>query len=144
MTVGGDFYLNGGYYCIVTGNASSTLSVTGNATISGGTMILQEDNNPATIGTWNIGGDLTFSSGTITVISTGTGEIYIGDDFTFSGGTITEESTGRQEIYFNGGTTQTFDRTGGNIQNTINFSVTRRFHIGSWNKPYRWRWYFYA
>jgi len=100
VNVNGDFFLTGGgYFCIVTGNASSALTVAGNVEISGGTMILQEDGNPSTYATWNIGGDFTFSSGIVTELDGSTGDIF-----------------------FNG-TAQSFLRTGGNIQNEVNFQV---------------------
>ncbi|MEQ8361714.1 MAG: hypothetical protein RH948_02540, partial [Cyclobacteriaceae bacterium] len=92
---------NGANFTISTGNATSTVNVSGNVTISSGaTLLMHEDNNPAVSGNLNIGGNL---------------------DFT--GGTINESDSGTGNITFNGGTTQTVTSGGGVITNTINVIV---------------------
>jgi hypothetical protein len=87
MNVGGNFTLNSGYFTIVTGAANSTLSVTGNVSILGGTLSLHEDNS-ATVGTLNVGGNFTLA---------GSGSIIIDN-----------VSTGLGVVNFNGSTTQTY------------------------------------
>ncbi|MCJ7449733.1 MAG: hypothetical protein MUO72_18820, partial [Bacteroidales bacterium] len=99
MNVGGNFTLNSGNFTIVTGAANSTLSVTGDVSILGGTLGMHEDAS-ATVGTLNVG-----------------------RNFTLSGGTITETSSGTGAINFNRTGTQTYLKTGGTISNTINFTV---------------------
>ena len=56
MNVGGDFTLNNGNFTIVTGNAKSTLSVTGNVNILGGNLLMHEDSG-ATTATLNVTGN---------------------------------------------------------------------------------------
>jgi len=99
MNVVGDFNLNSGNYTIVTGNANSTLSVTGNVNILGGTLQMHEDAS-ATTATLNVTGDLTHS-----------------------GGTITEGGGGNGHIVFNNAGIQTFT-DGGTISFIIDFTVS--------------------
>jgi hypothetical protein len=98
MNVAGNFTLNSGNFTIVTGPSNSTLSVAGNVNIFGGTLNMQEDAS-STIGTFNIGHNLTLSGS----------------------GSITESMAGKGVVIFNGNTTQVYSRTGGTISNT-------RFH----------------
>lgn len=122
ITVLGDFYVNAnatfkmnnstgscaliisnnltidGVFMIVTGAASSTVTVTGNVVIGTGTLNMTEDGSAA-VGTLNIAGD-----------------------FSNSAGTLTETGGGNGSIVFNGGTTQTFT-SGGTFSNDINYTV---------------------
>ena len=102
MNIGGNFTLNSGYFTIVTGAANSTLSVTGNLSILGGTLSLHEDNS-STVGTLNVRGNFTLA---------GSGSIII-DNI----------STGLGVVNFNGSTAQTYSNSGGTILNAINFAV---------------------
>ena len=92
--------MNSGYITIVTGGANSTINVSGDVNISGGTLCMHEDAS-ATTATLNLGGD-----------------------FTFSGGSITEVTGRPGVIIFNNTTTvQNFRRTGGTITNNVSFTV---------------------
>ncbi len=82
----------------LTPNASRTLTVTGNCTVSSGTLNLS--NGAGRVVTLNVGGN-----------------------FTMSGGTITESSTSYGSVVFNGSGTQVFTKSGGTISNIINFTV---------------------
>ena len=84
----------GGNFVIA--NATQSLTVTGNVTLSGGT--------------------LTMSSGS------GIGTLNVAGDFSHTAGTITETSTGSGLIVFNKAGTQTYT-SGGTVSNTINFTV---------------------
>jgi hypothetical protein len=94
--VSGDYVQNGG--SVRVGAATSqTLSVSGNFSMSGGTLDL--------------------SSGA------GVGTIDIGGSFSHAAGTVTESgSSTTSGIVFNGGGTQTYT-SGGTVSNTINFTV---------------------
>src|ERR1035437_2807863 len=102
MNVGGNFTLNSGYFTIVTGAANSTLSVTGDVSILGGTLSLHEDNS-ATVGTLNVGGNFTLAGGSSIIID--------------------NVSTGLGVVNFNNNTTHVYSKTGGTISNKINFAV---------------------
>jgi len=102
MNVGGNVTLNSGYFTIVTGAANSTLSVTGNMSILGGTLSLHEDNS-ATVGTLNVGGNFTLAGGSSIIID--------------------NVSTGLGVVNFNNNTTHVYSKTGGTISNKINFAV---------------------
>ncbi|MCF8224046.1 MAG: hypothetical protein K9J25_12995, partial [Bacteroidales bacterium] len=99
MNVSGDFFLNSGSYCIVTGPASSDFNVAGSVTISGGVVIMHED------------------------FSSTTASFNVDGDFSFTNGTITDNASGTCEINFTGSGLQTYLKSGGNYQNTIDFSV---------------------
>jgi hypothetical protein len=99
MNVGGNVTLNSGYFTIVTGAANSTLSVTGNMSILGGTLSLHEDNS-ATVGTLNVGGNFTLAGGSSIIID--------------------NVSTGLGVVNFNNNTTHVYSKTGGTISNKIN------------------------
>ncbi len=100
LNIGGDFIQNSGYITIVTGGANSTISVTGDVNISGGTLCMDEDAS-ATIGTLNVGGNFSLSGS----------------------GIITQTTGGSGAINFNGSATQIYSKTGGSISNIVNFSV---------------------
>jgi hypothetical protein len=100
MNIGGNLTLNSGIFTIVTGLANSTVNVTGDVIISGGTLDMNE-NDAVSIGTLNVKGDFTFSSGII----------------------YTDTSGWDGAINFNGNTTQVYSKTGGTISSTINFAV---------------------
>lgn len=87
--------INGGTLRIGSGTAR-TLDVTGNVSISSGTLLMSSG---AQIGTLNVAGN-----------------------FSFTGGTIDETSTGSGAINFNGSSAQTFT-SGGTVSNTINWTV---------------------
>jgi len=90
-----NFIQTGGSFWIATSTAR-TLTVTGDVSISGGT--------------------LTMSSGS------GVGTMNVGGNFSFTAGTITESSTGSGSIVFNKSGIQTYT-SGGTISNAINFTV---------------------
>ena len=100
LNIGGNFTLNSGNFTIKTGGASSTCSVTGNISINGGIIVMNENDN-VSAGILNIGGD-----------------------FTVAGGNINTQNNGWPGVInFNGSTTQTYSKTGGTFSNTINFNV---------------------
>jgi len=91
VTVTGNFIQSGtGEYIIVSDNASSSLTVAGDVTISAGIFTLTEDNGN---GTLNVAGDYSHTTGTVQVIAGGgTGTIVFNGTLpqTFtSGGTVT-------------------------------------------------------
>ncbi|BDX37481.1 hypothetical protein CYCD_08360 [Tenuifilaceae bacterium CYCD] len=75
--------------------------------------------------TMTISGDFSISAGTFTLATNNkVGTYYVGGNFSFSGGTITETSSSTTStIYFNGNKTQTYTRSGGTISNNIRFTV---------------------
>ncbi len=99
INVGGNFNLNGGNFTLVTGASNSTVSVTGDVSISGGTLELQEDPSAVT-GTLNVTGN-----------------------FTNTGGTVDESGGGVGLIVFNKAGTQTYSSAAGLVTNTVNFTV---------------------
>lgn len=90
-------------------NGTYTLTVTGDFSISAGTLNLSSVNNR--IGTLNIGGN-----------------------FSISGGTITVSSNRNGIIVFNKSGTQTYVKTGGAISNDVRFTVNSGsdFDMGSY------------
>ena len=101
MNVTGNFSLNSGNFTIKTGSASSTLSVEGDVTISGGTLFMNENDG------------------------TNSGILNVGGNFNFSAGSITAQQSGWPgNINFTGSSTHIYTKTvGATISNTINFSV---------------------
>ncbi|MCX6335482.1 MAG: hypothetical protein NT092_14480 [Bacteroidia bacterium] len=99
--VGGDLTINNGNFTIVSGLASSTLTVNGNVNMLAGTLILNE-NDIVSIGTLNVKGNFTLTGGDINTQAS----------FVFPG-----------QINFNGTTTQTYLKTAGTFTNNISFSV---------------------
>lgn len=83
---------------------------------------LTPDNNNRTL---NISGDFSISAGTLSLSANNwrVTTLNIGGNFTMSGGTITESSNASGSINFDGAGLQTFTKTGGTISNTINFTV---------------------
>lgn len=87
--------INGGTLRIGS-NTARALTVSGNVTISSGTLLMTSGNN---VGTLNVAGN-----------------------FSHTGGTIDETGTGSGAIIFNGSGAQTFT-SGGTVSNTINYTV---------------------
>lgn len=104
-------------------NPSNPIS---NLSIEGGFLTKSNNNTAYAL---NISGDFSISSGTLTCASNTNSAaltINLGGDFNMSGGTITETSTnaaGVGNFIFNKTGTQTFSKTSGTIANTINFTV---------------------
>ena len=102
LNIGGNLSINSGNFTIVTGTVNSTVNVTGNVNIAGGTLNMKEDLN-ATVGTLNVKGNFTMSgSSTITLL---------------------DGPLGTGSIVFNGTTPQTYSKTGGTVSNNINYTV---------------------
>jgi hypothetical protein len=106
VSVGGDLILNSGRYAIVNAtSAQRSLTIAGNASITGGILNMSISNSA--IGTLNIAGN-----------------------FIHSGGTINETATGSGRIIFNGNTSnpQTYT-SGGTVTNTINYIVSTGAYV---------------
>lgn len=72
-----------------------------------------------------VNGKMNITGGTMNMSNgAGTGTINLKGDFSMSGGTLTETSTGSGAVVFSGNSSQTFFKSGGNITNIINFSVS--------------------
>ncbi|MFZ4725142.1 MAG: InlB B-repeat-containing protein [Paludibacter sp.] len=121
-TVGGALNISGGVLGINSDNGSGVLTVTGLATISGGTLT----NNTATntgAPIMNFNGGLTISGGTLDLQQSGNsagsnnGIVNIAGDFNMSSGSITKTGTGTGTAAFNFSKSgiQTFIKTGGTI-----------------------------
>ncbi len=95
LSIGGDFIINGNF--TMASNTARTITVTG---------------------------DLTISAGTITMTTgSAVGAINVTGNVTLSGGTITETGGGSGAFNFNLGGTQVFS-SGSTVANTINFTVS--------------------
>jgi len=104
ITVGRNFNVNGGNFIVVTGAANSTVSVTGDVTISGATALLDLQEDPsAAVGTLNVAGNFTNTAGI---------------------GSVNESGGGSGLIVFNKAGTQTYSSTSGLVTNTVNFTVS--------------------
>jgi len=100
LTVGGNFIQTGGNFSLSSTGARS-MSVGGNVKINGGIFDLSSSTTTANYTTVNVGGDFSFTGGTITESGTTVGSI----------------------INFNGTTgTQTF-KSGGTLNSTVNFAI---------------------
>ena len=100
MDIDGDLTLNSGNFTIVTGPASSTVTVLGDVSVLGGNLLLQEDNNGGVIGT-----------------------LLVAGDFTHTGGTINEtDAGGHGQITFNKAGIQTYT-SGGTVTGDVRFTV---------------------
>ncbi|HEV8505010.1 MAG TPA: hypothetical protein VGQ53_06410, partial [Chitinophagaceae bacterium] len=100
VTIGTNLEVSGGGYLVLTdGTGSSTMTVNQNVSVlnSGSELDLKQGSG---IGTLNVKGNLTLSSGTIGTFSIGAGEIV-----------------------FNGSSTQTFAQTGSAISTNVNYTV---------------------
>lgn len=72
-----------------------------------------------------VNGKMNITGGTMNMSNgAGTGTINLKGDFSMSGGILTETSTGSGAIVFSGNSSQAFFKSGGNITNNINFSVS--------------------
>lgn len=97
LAIGGDYIQTGGTFVLTNGNGVPTVNLSGNFTMSGGTLNMSSDNN--TDGILNVGGNFSHTAGA----------------------TITESNTSVGEIVFTAGT-HTYT-SGGTVSNTINFTV---------------------
>lgn len=109
---------------LLTNSSSLTTTIGGNLTISGGFFA------PFGAGTsgncvLNISGNLSLSGGTLDVFrqSANSGTLNLNGDFSMSGGTLTKGGNGTANFNFSKSGTQTYAKTGGNITNTLNFTV---------------------
>jgi hypothetical protein len=102
---------------------TATLDIAGNFSQTGGNFYIAGTAGACTM-TVTLHGNFSLSGGTFNINgSTGTEVLNVAGNFSQSAGTITETSTGSSVINFNGGTNQTYSKSGGTIANTINFTV---------------------
>jgi len=99
LTVAGDFLLTGGEFRMAT-NTARTLTVTGNAKISGGLVDMSTGN------------------------SGGIGTLDVAGDFEHTAGTITETGSASNTIVFNGTGARTYTG-GGTVSQTVNFTLNK-------------------
>jgi hypothetical protein len=108
---------------IVTIRATHNVTLNVNATISG--LEINANLTATTNRTLNITGTFNLINGTVNLSNQNgrSATVNLGGNFIMSGGTLTEGANQFVSFVFNGGTTQTFTKTGGTISNTINFTV---------------------
>ncbi len=132
ITIGGNLNVSGNpsIYRLCY-NQNRTQTVLGNVNIQGGTLLMNSsDDGSGDVGTLNVNGQFSITSGTLNFGYTGrctnagdNGIIYVKGDFTHTGGTITEEGNATGcAINFNGSSMQTYT-SGGTVSNTINYNV---------------------
>ena len=101
LTIPGDYIQSGGLFVIARNGVNRSLDVQGNFNISGGMLIMCNQNSPI-VGTLNLQGN-----------------------FTQTGGNITELGNScRGKVIFDGAGTQTFSRMGGSISNDVDFEIS--------------------
>lgn len=131
MTIGGNLIISGSpsIYRICY-NANRTQTVNGNVSIQGGTLLMNSsDDGAGDVGTINVNGDFSITSGILNFGYTGrctnagdNGIINLRGNFSHTGGTITEEGNATGcAINFTGSTSQTYSSTG--TSGTINYSI---------------------
>jgi hypothetical protein len=102
-----------------------TLNVDGNFSSAGTFNFLFGDINNNTTATLNVTGNCSITDGTLNMSdAASTGTLNVSGNFSHTAGTITETSatTGNGVIVFKGSGTQTYT-SGGTLSNTINFAV---------------------
>jgi hypothetical protein len=99
FTISGNLNLVSGQLAFQSGNASQTVTVNGNVSISGGTVNLSR-------------------------VTTYTGTLIINGNYNQTGGSVTETNTSGTIVFQGGGSVQTFSKTGGTFSQTVNFEVT--------------------
>jgi len=128
LAVGIDYIQEGGTVRM-TNAGNWNINTTRDFNVSGGTFIMAGTNGVPTL---IVNRNLTLSGGTIymsqytgTNSSFGIGSISLKGNFTQTGGLLTETATsvGKGEFIFSGTSQQTYIRTGGNITNTVNYTV---------------------
>ena len=121
MTVEGNFSIKSGVFYITWGGAGSgTLNVSHNFFSADRFNFTNTQNATATL---NVTGDCSISGGTFNMSRNSiVGTLYIYGDFSHSGGTVTETSNGSGSIVFKGTGMQTYS-SGGTVTNSINYTV---------------------
>jgi hypothetical protein len=132
-TVNGGFSLNSTnnktLRLVNSSNGVNTLNIAGNFIQTGGTLYAYGTTNTYTGGseTVNIGGSFNLSGGTLYLNgnsdSWSSAVINLNGNFNQSGGIIGETGSGTANINFTGTAIQTFTKSAGTINNTINFTI---------------------
>ena len=134
MVIGGSYYHQGGTVYASTKSQNCTIDITGDYVQTGGTFAGSDgskDNGEASP-TITINGNFSISSGTFdfnqhiaNTGSKGITDLNLKGNFSQTGGTLTETATqnGHGNVFFAKTGTQTFSKTAGTISNTVNFTV---------------------
>jgi hypothetical protein len=123
-----NFTINGGNWILGGAATARVMNVSGNFTLSSGTLTLPAGASASANQTINVTGDVSITGGTLDLSSStyttpGNGILNVAGNFSFTGGTITETGNATADaINFNGTGTQTFT-SGGTLSNTVNFSI---------------------
>ena len=136
LTVGGNFYVQGGLLYVSCKGAADSILITGNYIQTGGTFGLTDGTTEGGVTpTFMTVIDFSISNGTFDMtsnvgnsIGNGVTTLNINGNYSQTGGTFTETATtgvnyGYGKVYFVKSGTQTFSRSAGTMSNTINFTV---------------------
>jgi len=133
----GSFVQSGGRFINSLVNSSTTFTIGGNLTISGGTFEVSNNSNISYADAVVINGNIIVNGGTINLQGSNNanaGRLFVKGNLTVSSGTLarTQTSTdGSTGIYFEGTGDQTFTWSGG----TINSQVLKRFYYKTSSGP---------
>lgn len=109
---------------LLTNSTAITSTIAGNLTITDG-YFAPFGANTASSSTLNISGNLSISGGTFDIYrpSSNTGTINLSGNFSMSGGTLTKGGAGTGNFNFSKNGTQTYSKTSSTISSAINFTV---------------------
>jgi len=146
VTVLGNYLQTGGTCTFTTstgtgfsaGTGNATMNVTGNFTVSGGTLTLcaSAANSPYCSAYLNVTGSFNVSGGTVNLNSStttgggGISEVYVAGNFTHTGGVISKSSVNSASININGTTAQTIESIGFNSGDIIPFNINQTTATG--------------
>ena len=104
-----------------------TVNVGGNLSLSTGNLTVVSGTAKLTV---NVTGNVNIPSGTLILSEDANlGTLNVAGNFTQTGGTIDESSTGSGSIVFNGGGAKQTYTSGGTVSNTINFTVNNNSYL---------------
>ncbi len=134
MTIGGNYYHQGGNLFLTSKSLLCQMNITGNLIVTGGTIAgnnVAQDNGDGSP-TVNVSGNFSISGGTFdfsqdnsSSTTKGITTFNLFGNFTQTGGSLTETatSTGRGDVNFKKSGTAYFSKTSGTANNLINYTV---------------------